>query len=455
MSRLMVSVSGIRGVVGDTFTPPVIQKYVAAFGKIMGKKIVVGRDSRVTGSMVEHLVIGTLNAIGCDVSIIGICPTPTVQLAVENLHADGGIAITASHNPIEWNALKLIDPDGLFLDEESSAAIVAGADSTGPEYVTWDKIGRCEEYPYAIRDHKEAIFNLPYVDVPALRKRRFRVALDCVNGAGAVFLPEFLRDLGCEVVELNTVPNGMFPHTPEPVPENLTGLINVVKSNSVDVAFAVDPDSDRLAILSEKGEPLVEEYTLALAVKFFLAKKPGTVVVNASTTRAIDDIVHSFGEKVIRTKVGEVHVAKRIREEHAVIGGEGNGGVILPDVHLGRDAPVAVALTLQHLLEFGKPISELRAGLPQYVIVKKKIKIGRSNPDEILAGIKENHEYEQLDLIDGVKINREKSWLQLRKSNTEPIIRVFAEAPTREQAEAESSELFAEVKKLIIPSCKS
>ena len=448
MSRLMVSVSGIRGVIGESFTPEVVQRFVAAFGPLMGNKIVVGRDSRVSGPMVERLVLGTLQAVGCNAVRIGVCPTPTVQLAVENLHADGGIAITASHNPIQWNALKLIGPDGLFLDEEKGGEVVAQANRGKFNYAAWDRLGRVEDYDRAVRDHQEAIFNLPYIDVAGLRRRRFRVAIDCVNGAGAVFFPEFLRELGCEVFELNCTPNGLFPHTPEPVPQNLTELMAFVRENQVDVAFAVDPDSDRLAIVSEKGEPLVEEYTLALAVKFILSKKRGKVVVNASTTRAIDDIAVEFGVPVVRTKVGEVHVAKRIRAEGAVIGGEGNGGVILPDIHLGRDAPVAAALTLQHLLEFGGPVSALHSSLPQYVIVKRKVDIGRIHPDAVLERLRESHAEETLDLTDGVKVLRERSWVHLRKSNTEPVIRIIAEAPTREEAEALSDSFLAEIERL-------
>ncbi len=449
MSQLMVSVSGIRGVVGETFTPSVIHKYASAFGYTMGKRIVIGRDTRVTGKMIEHLVFGTLNAIGCDVISVGICPTPTIQLAVENLHADGGIAITASHNAIEWNAFKMIGPDGLFLDEQLGGQVVKTAETNAWQYKTWKNIGRVENYPNAITDHMKAIYELPYIDIDAIKARKFRVAIDCVNGAGSVFLPEFLKELGCELFEINTTPNGIFPHTPEPVPENLTELISLTKKQTVDVAFAVDPDSDRLAILSEKGIPLVEEYTLALAVKFFLSKKKGKVVINASTSRAVEDIVKSYGETVIRTKVGEVHVAKRIRKENAVIGGEGNGGVILPDIHLGRDAPIAIVLTLQHLLEYGGPISELHRSLPQYVIVKKKIEIGQVNPDKIMERIKENHSNEKIDLTDGVKINREKSWIQLRKSNTEPILRVFAEAQDRAMAEKESRAVFDEISQIM------
>jgi phosphomannomutase len=434
MSKLMVSVSGIRGVVGKTFTPPVIQKFAAAFGLTMGKRIVVGRDTRVSGLMVENLVTGMLTSVGCDVISLGIAPTPTIQLAVENLRADGGLAITASHNPVEWNALKLIGPDGLFLDEDLGKQVANRAEDHEFVHQDWTGIGKVEYYDSAIEEHQRAILDLPFIDVAALRKRKFCVALDCVNGAGSVFFPKFLKSLGCEVIEINTTPNGIFPHTPEPLPENLSELMEAAKSQGVDIAFATDPDADRLAIISEKGEPLVEEYTLAIAVDFILSKRVGKVVVNASTSLAIDDIADRYDAPVIRTKVGEVHVAKRMREEEAVIGGEGNGGVILPDIHYGRDAPIAAAIALQHLLEFGGPISELRQNLPQYVIAKKKMDIGDSDPDRILEQVKSAHEGEEISLIDGVKILREKSWIHLRKSNTEPIIRVYAEAQTGAEA---------------------
>ena len=432
----MVSISGIRGIVGESFTPSVIRNYTAAFGLTMGKKIVVGRDTRVTGKMVENFVVGTLQSIGCDVVSVGITPTPTIQIAVENLNAAGGIAITASQNPIEWNALKLIGPDGLFLDEMQGKAVIDLAENLEIEYKDWQSIGQYEIYERAIEDHKNAIYDLPFIDVEALRKRKFHVAIDCVNGAGSLFFPDFLQSLGCEVVQINTTPNGIFPHTPEPLPENLQELIELTKSSEVDLAFATDPDSDRLAILSEKGEPLVEEYTLALAVNFMLSYKPGPIVTNVSTTMAIDDIANKYGAQVIRTKVGEIHVAKRMREVNAVIGGEGNGGVILPDIHLGRDAPIAAAITLQHLLEFGGTISALRQSLPQYVMAKKKVEVGKTDTDSILTRIYENHSHEQIDLTDGIKIIWEKSWVQLRKSNTEPIIRVYAEAETKIQAES-------------------
>ncbi len=432
----MVSISGIRGIVGESFTPPVIRNYTAAFGLTMGKKIVVGRDTRVTGKMVENFVVGTLQSVGCDVVSVGISPTPTIQIAVENLDAAGGIAITASHNPIEWNALKLIGPDGLFLDEIQGKVVIDLAANLDIEYKDWQSIGRYEIYEKAIDDHKNAIYDLPFIDVVALRKRKFRVAIDCVNGAGSLFFPDFLQSLGCVVVQINTRPNGIFPHSPEPLPENLLELMEITKSSGVDLAFATDPDSDRLAILSEKGEPLVEEYTLALAVNFILSHKPGPIVTNISTTMAIDDIANKYRAHVIRTKVGEIYVAKKMREVNAVIGGEGNGGVILPDIHLGRDAPIAAAITLQHLLEFDETISTLRKSLPQYVMAKKKVEVGTIDTDSILRRIHKNHHHEQIDLTDGIKIIREKSWVLLRKSNTEPIIRVFAEAETKIQAES-------------------
>jgi len=435
MAQLMISVSGIRGVIGNGFTPAVVEKFVAAFGSwIGGGKVVIGRDTRVTGEMIEHIVLGTLQAVGCEAVRVGVVPTPTVEYAVETLKARGGIIITASHNPIQWNALKLISEAGLFLDEEQGNAVLEIANRGELCYQPWNKIGSITNYDNAIRDHMDAILRLPFIDLEGIRRRRFRVALDCVNGAGSVFLPKFLEELGCEIISLNTTPNGLFPHTPEPVPENLQQLCTTVKTAKADIGFACDPDADRLAIVSETGEPIGEEYTLTLAVRFMLSKRPGVVVVNASTTRAVDDIAAEFNSQVIRTKVGEIHVAKKMKEVKAVIGGEGNGGVILPDVHLGRDAPVATALTLQHLLEFGGTISQLHRNLPQYQMIKKKIEIGDSDPEQLLQKIRQKYQHEKLDEVDGLKILYPESWVHLRKSNTEPIIRIIAEARNKEKA---------------------
>ncbi len=449
MSKLMVSVSGIRGVVGDTLTPENLVQFVAAYGQWLGGgPVVVGRDSRVTGEMVENVVVGTLQAVGCDVIKIGIVPTPTVQIAIEKLGTAGGIAVTASHNPIQWNALKLMNSTGMFLDAEQGEAVIELASQGKIAWKDWQGMGKVHVYDRAVADHAEAILALPYLDVEAIRSRRFRVAVDCVNGAGSTFLPDFLHKLGCEVVGLNTYPNGLFPHTPEPLPQNLTVLSKTIEANRLDIGFAVDPDSDRCAIFSEKGEPLVEEYTLALAVDFILSRKKGPVVTNLSTTLAIEKIAERYGVPVFRTKVGEIHVAKKMKEIGAVIGGEGNGGVILPDVHLGRDAPVAIALTLQHLLEFGGTISELHRRLPQFKMVKKKIEIGATDPDKILFEIQRLHKGENLNTEDGVKILGADRWVHLRKSNTEPIIRIYSEAPTAEEAEALAGEIERQIQTL-------
>ncbi len=446
MSKLMVSVSGIRGVVGETLTPENLVQFVAAFGQWLGGgTVVVGRDSRVTGEMVEHIVVGTLQAVGCDVIKIGVLPTPTVQMAIEKLGAAGGIAITASHNPIQWNALKLMNSEGMFLDAEQGQAVIELASKNKFSWKDWQGVGGVHNYDRAVADHMEAILALPYLNVEAIRARHFKVAIDCVNGAGSTFLPDFLHTLGCEIVGLNTYPNGLFPHTPEPLPQNLTVLSNTIRSNNLDIGFAVDPDSDRCAIFSENGDPLVEEYTLALAVNFILSRKKGPVVTNLSTTLAVEKIAERYGAPVFRTKVGEIHVAKKMKEVGAVIGGEGNGGVILPEVHLGRDAPVAIALTLQQLLEFGGPISELHRSLPQFKMVKKKIEIGSSDPDKILTEIQNRHKNENLNTEDGVKILGNDRWVHLRKSNTEPIIRIYAEAPTAEEAETLVDQLVQEI----------
>ncbi len=449
MSKLMVSVSGIRGVVGETLTPENLVQFVAAYGQWLGGgPVVVGRDSRVTGEMVENIVVGSLQAVGCDVIKIGVVPTPTVQMAIEKLGATGGIAITASHNPIQWNALKLMNSEGMFLDAEEGKTVIELASGGTFAWKDWQGVGSVRTYDRAVRDHAEAILALPYIDVDAIRARHFKVAIDCVNGAGSTFLPDFLHTLGCEVVGLNTYPNGLFPHTPEPLPQNLTVLANTIRSNNLDIGFAVDPDSDRCAVFSETGSPLVEEYTLALAVNFILKRKKGPVVTNLSTTLAIEKIAERYAVPVVRTKVGEIHVAKKMKEVGAVIGGEGNGGVILPDVHLGRDAPVAIALTLQQLVEFGGTISELHKTLPQFKMVKKKIEIGATDPDRILLEIQKRHKDEDLNTEDGVKILGSDRWVHLRKSNTEPIIRIYAEAPTAAEAEKLADKMMQEIQSL-------
>lgn len=442
MSKLMISVSGVRGIVGEGLTPEVVMNFAEAFGAFLGGgKVVVGRDSRVSGEMFKQAAIAGLMAVGCDIIDIGVCPTPTTQLAVEKLEARGGVMITASHNPIMWNGLKLIGADGLFLDAEQGENVLQISEKKSYPFVGWEKLGVMLPYSKAIQDHIDAILNLKFIDISAIRRRNFKVVLDCVCGAGSNLVPALLSDLGCQTVQINCEPTGLFPRNPEPLPENLTELCEAVQAEHADLGIAVDPDSDRLALVSEKGEPLGEEKTLAIAVKHILNRKHGPVVINASTSLTTEAVAKSFGAEIIRTKVGEIHVAKKMREVGAVIGGEGNGGVILPDVHLGRDAPVGIALVLQQLVEFGGRLSELSASLPQYVIVKNKIELEEMAPAAALEKLQKIYRSEKLDFTDGVKIVRPQSWAHIRASNTEPIIRVIAEAPTEEEA----NELCADV----------
>ncbi|MBC7188256.1 MAG: phosphoglucosamine mutase [Calditrichaeota bacterium] len=447
----MVSVSGIRGTVGGSLTPEVVLRYAQAFGTMVGDgAVVVGRDSRVTGEMVRHAVCAGLLSVGRDVIDLGIVPTPTTQLAVERLRASGGIVVTASHNPIQWNALKLVASDGLFVGPEQGEEVNRLVRQGPIPLATWDRVGKVRFYERAVADHVEAIEKISVLDVAAIRRRRFRVVVDCCHGAGGVIMPLLCERLGCEAHFLYREPTGLFPRNPEPRPENLTELCAAVRSLGADIGFAVDPDVDRLAIVSEKGQPLGEDYTLVLAVKLILSKRPGKVVVNASTTRAIDDVAAAHGAEVVRAKVGEVNVALKAREVGAVIAGEGNGGVMLPELHLGRDAPVGVALTLQHLVEFGGTISELNATLPQYEMVKDRVELAAGvNPGAIVQRLAQEHRGGMLDLLDGVKVLSERSWVHVRPSNTEPIIRIIAEAPSAAQAQSLVDEMKAEIDRLL------
>jgi phosphomannomutase len=446
---VMISVSGIRGIVGDGLTPELLVNFSAAVGTFYGPGLVmVGRDSRVTGEMVRGAVFSGLMSVGCDPVDLGVVPTPTVQLATEKSGAVGGIVITASHNPAEWNALKLLSSEGMFLDEEQGLEVKRLVETGAFGYKPWDKIGKASVRTDAVADHIAAVLGIPYLDADLIRRKKFKVAFDSVNGAGGVILPALLAELGCETFGLNAEPHGRFSHTPEPVPENLGDLRAWVAKTGADVGFAVDPDVDRCAIVAETGVCIGEEYTVTLAARFVLSKKKGPVAVNLSTTRAVDDVAAAYGVPVIRTKVGEIHVAKKMKEIKAVIGGEGNGGVILPEVHLGRDAPVAIALTLQAMAESGKKISELWNSLPRYSIVKKKIEIGSADPDQILRQLGEKHASEACNRMDGLKIDRPDSWIQVRKSNTEPIIRVMTEAKTRVEAEQLCDAALNEIKTL-------
>jgi phosphomannomutase len=437
---LMVSVSGVRGRVGDALTPEIIAKFAAGFGawalKRNGGKasIVVGRDSRVSGPMFQPVVHAALQSVGCQVIDVGMVPTPTVQLAVEHHHAAGGLAITASHNPIEWNALKFIGPSGLFLDGTESVEMRAVVDGTIPR-ATWDKLGTVTQDKDAAREHIEKILALPFLDVEGIRRKEFRVGLDCVRGAGGAFMPILLELLGCKLATINMEPDGRFPRPPEPVAENLGELQKLVQDSHCDIGMAVDPDVDRLALVSEEGVAIGEDYTLALAAKVVLRHRKGVVVTNLSTSRIVDDIAAEAGSRVIRAPVGEVNVATRMRSEKSPIGGEGNGGVILSELHLGRDAPVGAALMLQLLLEEGRPLSKIVAAYPRYIIVKDKLDRPDAPLDAVYDALKRAFSDAEVDTQDGLRLTWADCWVHVRPSGTEPIVRVIAEAPTADAAE--------------------
>lgn len=450
MPTLMVSVSGIRGIIGDGLEPEVLVKYTSAYADFTGTggKIVLGSDGRISGGMVKNIVAGTLMAKGFDVIDIGICPTPTVLYTVKQLKAAGGIQLSASHNPNEWNALKLLNDQGEFMTPEENAVMLTKLDN-GTPYKKWDSLGKLEVFDDAVKKHKEDVLKLPGIDVNAIRNRRFKVLLDSVNGAGSYIMPELLNDLGCEVIELNCEKTGIFPRLPEPIPENLTEAMEAVKKHGADIGVIVDPDVDRLVLITDQGEPFIEENTISNAVRFVLSKTPGNVVVNLSTTRAVDDIAKKFGASVYRSPVGEANVVKLMKETDAVIGGEGSGGVIYPALHYGRDALVGTVITLQSLLEFGGTMSELKKALPQYHITKTKVNIAGKNPDDVLKKMIDKYGDQKINTDDGVRIDFDDHWVHFRKSNTEPIIRCIAEAATKEKSENAANKYLDEIKSLL------
>jgi len=442
----MVSISGIRGIVGKSLTPEVIIKYVSAYAEFCKRKsIVIGRDGRITGKPISDIVISTLLQMGCDVIDLGVCPTPTVGFAVEKLKARGGISITASHNPIVWNGLKFFSTDGLFLDINQNRKLWKLA-SQNHKYVPWNKFGKYRNKSEFINVHVKEALKTPYINAQKIRRAKFKVVIDCINSAGGIIVPYLLEELGCKIIELNCELSGIFKHKPEPLPENLTSLCQAVRKYKADFGIAVDPDVDRLVLIDENGNPYGEEYTIVTCIKYVLEKKlkrklyseenaPPKVVVNLSTTRAVDDVCQQYGAIVLRTPVGEINVAKKMKEVKAIIGGEGSGGVILPDLHYNRDAIIGSALILQYLSEFGGTISELKSTLPKYSIVKEKLDVSRLNIDSIFKKIESKYSNQgKVNTEDGLKIDFENSWIHLRKSNTEPIIRIIAEAPTKYEA---------------------
>jgi phosphomannomutase len=448
MSKLMVSVSGIRGIVGETLTPEIITQYTYAYSELISEgKIVVGRDSRITGEFVNDIVTGVLIAKGFEVIDIGIVPTPTVQFTVKNLNAQGGIAISASHNPNQWNALKLLGSTGEFLTVEENKILTSFLESSRI-YKQWNKIGRKVNYYEAIDHHIEAILKLDLIDVEKIRQKKFRILIDCVNGAGVYSVPKLLHKLGCEVVEFNCEKSGIFPRLPEPLPENLTDTFEMVKQSNVDLGIVVDPDVDRLVLITEDGLPFGEENTITQCVDYVLSKVHGNVVVNLSTTRAVEDVAKKFKCNVFRAPVGEANVVKRMKDVNAVIGGEGSGGVIFPSLHYGRDALVGIALTLQNLCDNNISISDLKRNLPDYFISKKKIEISKS-PDEIIDSLTNKYSNERINTEDGLRVDFDDYWIHLRKSNTEPIIRIIVEAKTQDLAEEIAEKFYNEIKDLV------
>lgn len=432
---LMTSVSGIRGIVGAGLDAEVACRMAAAFGSwAPSGPIVVGRDSRVTGSMMRHAVAAGLMSTGHDVIDLGIATTPTTEIMVTTHHAAGGVIITASHNPEPWNALKLLNGDGLFLSREQGEAVLEIERNGGAQHVAWSEVGQMSEDTAAAEVHIRSILEQPWLDRDTIAARGLHAVIDCCNGAGGVVVPELLRRLGLRVTELYCEPTGRFGRRPEPTPAHLDDLAAHVVEVGADVGFATDPDADRLGLVTNTGEALVEEYTLVLAADYLLQRHPGAVVVNLSTTRAMDDICARHGVSLYRTPVGEANVVAEMLRRNASIGGEGNGGVILPSLHAGRDALVGIALVLQSMTASGHSLAALHAALPKYSMVKRTMTLGRPLPDDELAELASREFEGSVDRSDGIKITMPEGWVHLRRSNTEPIVRAIAESSSEAQA---------------------
>lgn len=444
---LIKSISGIRGTIGgepgDALTPLDLVKFTSAYAEWVRNnstkksgKIVVGRDARISGEMVFQIVSGTLMGMGFDVINIGLATTPTTELAVTYTGADGGIILTASHNPKQWNALKLLNEFGEFLDHEQGQKVLKSAAENDYTFSEVDNIGKLINDETMLSRHIDSVLKLNLVNTEAIKNANFTVAIDCVNSVGGIAIPALLKALGVKaVVELYTKPDGHFPHNPEPLPEHLTEISNLLKDGKADVGFVVDPDVDRLAVICENGEMFGEEYTLVAVSDYVLSKTPGNTVSNLSSSRALRDVTEWHGGEYTASAVGEVHVVKAMKDVSAVIGGEGNGGVIYPESHYGRDALVGIALFLSHMAESKLKVSELKKKYPYYYIDKQKVQLEGIDVDSILNAIKVKFAAENLNLVDGIKIDYSDRWVQLRKSNTEPIIRIYSEAPSKAEAE--------------------
>ena len=458
---LIKSISGIRGTIGgaqaDNLTPIDVVKFTTAYARLIKAKnpnkritIVVGRDARISGGMVDSLVEGTLLGCGADVINVGLCTTPGTEMAVITHKADGGIIITASHNPRQWNALKLLNERGEFLNDAEGKEVLSLADDTMWDYPTIDNIGKVILREDFNPKHIEQVLALPLVDVEAVRKRKFKVVVDAVNSIGGVVIPALLRELGCEVMELNCEPTGEFAHNPEPLPENLTEISEVIRREGADMGIVVDPDVDRLAFVMENGEMFVEEYTLVAVADYVLKHTKGNTVSNLSSSRALSDVTARYeGCSYAAAAVGEVNVVAKMKETGAVIGGEGNGGVIYPELHYGRDALVGVALFLTYFAGLNMTMSELRKSYPAYFASKNKIELTPEiDVDKILSTIKSRYSNERVNDIDGVKIDFAENWVHLRKSNTEPIIRIYTEAKTMAEADSLAKRFISEIEQI-------
>jgi phosphomannomutase len=459
---LIKSISGIRGTIGgapgDSLTPLDIVKFSAAYGTWLIKrnsnarcKVVIGRDARISGEMVNGLVVSTLIGLGIDVVDTGLSTTPTVEMAVPFHNAQGGIILTASHNPKQWNALKLLNENGEFVSAKEGAAMLDIAEREDFNFIDVNQLGLVTYDKTSLARHIEAIIAMPLVDRKAIAEKNFKIVIDCVNSTGGIAVPALLKVLGVkDVIELYCQPNGLFPHNPEPLPENLAEISKEVVKKKAHLGIAVDPDVDRLALVCEDGDMFGEEYTLVAVADYVLKNKPGNSVSNLSSTRALRDVTEKAGGKYYASAVGEVNVVEMMKAQQAVIGGEGNGGVIIPDLHYGRDALAGIALFLTHLAKYGKSCSMLRASYPDYFISKNKIELTPDiDVDEILLSIKEKYSKQPINDVDGVKIEFDKEWVHLRRSNTEPIIRIYAESQSMTTAENLALKIISDIKSLL------
>ena len=457
---LIKSISGIRGTIGgkpgDNLTPIDAVKFAAAYGTWLREyrnkdelTVVIGRDARLSGEMIQNLVVSTLVGLGIDVIDLDLSTTPTVEIAVPLEKADGGIILTASHNPKQWNALKLLNEKGEFLDAEQGAKILAIAEAEHFDFIGVDALGKVTGNEAYFDIHIDEVLNLSLVDAEVIEKAKFKVVVDGVNSTGGIAIPKLLEALGVEVIKLYCDPTGHFPHNPEPLKEHLGDICKLVVKEKADFGIVVDPDVDRLAFISDKGEMFGEEYTLVACADYVLGKTKGNTVSNLSSSRALRDITEKHGGRYEAAAVGEVNVVNKMKANKAIIGGEGNGGIIYPESHYGRDALVGTALFLMLMAERGGTVSELRAGYPSYYMGKKKIELTPGlDVDGILAGMGRKYENEQISLIDGVKIDFPESWVHLRKSNTEPIIRIYTEAKSQDLADALGDKIIAEIKEI-------